>query len=167
MRILIVEDDTLTALNLMCSLQDAGHQVIGPASTAREASTLIDDSLDFAFVDVDLDYHEAGLAIAESLAHARVPVIFTTAQPERAKACGTGLGVFTKPYSAIDAANVLACVENRSSGKANEIGTGQHAAFEWLAVGTRPSPPFLLVDDPSNDIELLVAAPEAAQLPIK
>src|SRR3954453_953882 len=52
-RVLVAEDDTLVALDLMMTLQTAGYVVVGPASSVAEALTIVDSAPpDAALLDV-------------------------------------------------------------------------------------------------------------------
>lgn len=44
MRVLIVEDDSLVALDVMITLSEAGHDPVGPAATAAQAFDLAGDA---------------------------------------------------------------------------------------------------------------------------
>jgi DNA-binding response OmpR family regulator len=132
MRVLIVEDQTLIALMLMNCLLDAGHDVVGPAASSREALSLIEkEHVDAAFVDVDLELPDAGLTVARELERSHAHVIFTTAQPDRVRACGTGIGLFTKPYNAEDAPEALRLAQ--TSAEDGESGASALPSFEWLS----------------------------------
>jgi CheY-like chemotaxis protein len=68
MRILIVEDDALTATALAAALRDDGHEVIGIAETGREALARAARSrADLALVDISLRDGRTGLAAARAL----------------------------------------------------------------------------------------------------
>jgi DNA-binding response OmpR family regulator len=55
MRILIVEDDALVAIVLTDCLDDARHEVVGPATTAAEAVALCEAGVpDLALLDIGL-----------------------------------------------------------------------------------------------------------------
>jgi DNA-binding response OmpR family regulator len=131
MRVLIVEDQKVVAHSLAAALSDAGHEVVGPAFTSREALSLVQaDRLDAAFVDVDLEQPGVGIAIAQELARDQVPVIFTTAHPDRVRACGTGLGLFTKPYDCEYAVRALGWIHEHRDDRPQQ---NHHASsFEWL-----------------------------------
>ncbi|MBZ6076698.1 response regulator [Microvirga puerhi] len=102
LRILIVEDEILIALELESLLQDAGHDVVGIASSSAEALKLGRNlNPDLAFVDIHLSDGPTGVEVARQFsAQLDVPVLFMTANtkriPEdRAGACG----VIAKPYT--------------------------------------------------------------------
>ncbi|MDB5478997.1 MAG: chemotaxis protein CheY [Caulobacteraceae bacterium] len=66
MRVLIVEDDALVAVTAAGALEDAGHEVLGPAYDADEALRLVRASPpDLALVDINLSGREEGLALAQ------------------------------------------------------------------------------------------------------
>jgi len=78
-RILIVEDDSLIALELASALTGAGWEVVGPVLSLREGLTLMQERLplDAAILDVNL----AGRSVyplAEALRARGVPFVFCT-----------------------------------------------------------------------------------------
>jgi PAS domain S-box-containing protein len=78
-RVLVVEDESLIALELAAELSDAGWEVVGPALSLREGLNLAQDDrpLSAAVLDVNL----AGRAVyplAEVLRTRRVPFVFCT-----------------------------------------------------------------------------------------
>ena len=78
MRILILEDDPLTALDLQLLVEGCGHEVVGLCETLEEARTCIGDGLDFAFLDVDLPDGKS-FPLAERLEAGRIPFVFVSA----------------------------------------------------------------------------------------
>ena len=102
-RILVVEDDTLIALELCADLTQMGWEVIGPAASMEEANTLLDlnsDSPpDCAVLDVNLNGILA-YPLAERLQARGIPVVFCTGyeeldRPERYLGCA----VIRKPVN--------------------------------------------------------------------
>jgi CheY-like chemotaxis protein len=78
LRILVVEDIFLVALDLADQLTDAGCDVIGPAATVRQALEKLDGAaLDGALLDVDLG-GERSFPVAEFLAARGIPFVFLT-----------------------------------------------------------------------------------------
>ncbi|WFP61585.1 MULTISPECIES: response regulator [unclassified Mesorhizobium] len=78
LRILVVEDTFLVALDLSDELTDAGCDVVGPAPSVQEALEQIDGvELDGAVLDVNL-HGERSFPIAEHLAARDVPFVFLT-----------------------------------------------------------------------------------------
>lgn len=80
--ILVVEDEHVTALNLMKILEDAGCKVIGPASTVAGAHACIaDNRIDAALLDINLGKDTRIFPVAEVLAALHVPFAFVSGHP--------------------------------------------------------------------------------------
>ncbi|MDB5623330.1 MAG: response regulator [Devosia sp.] len=81
-RILIVEDDAITASMMEAIIEDLGYQVVGP-STQFEAALAAarSDDLDFALLDFNLGHGQDVGPIAKILAGRGVPFAFTTGLP--------------------------------------------------------------------------------------
>ena len=75
MKILIIEDDFLTALNLKTMVEDCGHEVVVLCGTLADAGVRIREGFDFAFLDIDLPDGKS-FPIAEELNRSRVPFAF-------------------------------------------------------------------------------------------
>ncbi|EQB14790.1 MAG: hypothetical protein K0R64_3574 [Novosphingobium lindaniclasticum] len=78
-RVLIVEDEYLIALELAAALEDQGVAVIGPATTLAEAEALCrnTDGIDGAILDIDLR-GEPVYPLADALRDNAVPFLFST-----------------------------------------------------------------------------------------
>ena len=77
-RVLIVEDDTILAMNLADEIAAQGATAIGPAATVADALDVIASSeLDGAVVDINLG-GKAAFPVADALADRRVPFVFAT-----------------------------------------------------------------------------------------
>ncbi|AEH90886.1 MULTISPECIES: response regulator [Mesorhizobium] len=78
LRVLVVEDAFLLALDLSDELKTAGCDVVGPAPSVQQALEQIDGvKLDGAVLDVNL-HGERSFPIAEHLATRGVPFVFLT-----------------------------------------------------------------------------------------
>lgn len=102
LRILIVEDEILIALELESLLQDAGHEVVGIAASSDEALALgADLRPDLAFVDIHLADGPTGVEAARRLARERgITVLFMTANAKRIPDdFAEAHGVIAKPYT--------------------------------------------------------------------
>ncbi len=76
--ILVVEDEFLIALMITHILEDAGYRVLGPAGSAREAITLVSETLvDGAVLDCNLGGERCD-RIARFLHELGVPFLFVT-----------------------------------------------------------------------------------------
>ncbi|HKS57757.1 MAG TPA: hypothetical protein VJS12_20840 [Steroidobacteraceae bacterium] len=78
-RILIVEDDCITAMDLAETLSAAGAQVVGPAGTIGFAFELLrrQPQLDIALLDIEVDGAFV-FDVADELVKLEVPIVFTT-----------------------------------------------------------------------------------------
>ena len=114
LRILIVEDEALIALDLQEMLEDAGHKVVGHAVSMEEALRLAAKAKpDVALVDVGLKGEGNGLDTAEALgSRFRIPALFLTGSTDfrvRAMALDVEpLGYVVKPYLPDDILGMLA-----------------------------------------------------------
>jgi CheY-like chemotaxis protein len=78
LRVLVVEDEPIVALDLQDILEDAGATVIGPANTLNQALELIaNNSLDCAVLDVRLG-EETSFSAARLLAEKDIGWVFYT-----------------------------------------------------------------------------------------
>jgi PAS domain S-box-containing protein len=82
LRVLLVEDDPLTALDLRLTLEEAGADIAGVAATLEEAMSLIDGPLSAAVLDVNLG-GEMVYPAAERLVARGVPVVLATGYDAR------------------------------------------------------------------------------------
>jgi DNA-binding response OmpR family regulator len=113
LRILIVEDEFLIALELESLLQDAGHDVVGIAASSEEAKALGRDCKpDLAFVDIHLADGLTGVDVARSLSDEHnITVLFMTANAKRIPEDFAGArGVIAKPYTERGVREALAYV---------------------------------------------------------
>ncbi|HVR65753.1 MAG TPA: PAS domain S-box protein [Verrucomicrobiae bacterium] len=76
-RILLVEDDPLSVLQIQSALENAGAEIAAVASTLQEALDAAEDGLSAAVLDVNLD-GEMSHTAAERLIARRVPIVFAT-----------------------------------------------------------------------------------------
>ena len=96
---MLVEDDTLIALDLEASLLATGCSILGPLATVEEALAAVSaNDLDGALLDVNLG-REMAYPVADALADRGVPFVFLTGYgrdilPER----HLGRALVTKPF---------------------------------------------------------------------
>jgi CheY-like chemotaxis protein/DNA-directed RNA polymerase specialized sigma24 family protein len=103
-RVLIIEDEAVIALDVAQIVRSAGHQVVGIAASEHTAIELATKHApDLVIADIQLKHGDDGrAAVREILKSMSVPVIFVTGFPERLL---TGEGVepafvITKPFAA-------------------------------------------------------------------
>lgn len=102
LKILIVEDEALLAMELESLIEDAGHTVAGWATSSAEARELVDTiEADLAFVDLNLADGPTGIDVARHIASSRASmVVFLTANANRVPDHFEGaVGVIAKPYT--------------------------------------------------------------------
>ena len=110
LNILIVEDEALLAMELESLVEDAGHRVVGWATSSDEACDIADTvKPDVAFVDVHLTDGPTGVDVARYIGdHDHSRVVFTTANPKRIPDHFAGaVGVLAKPYTMNGLASAL------------------------------------------------------------
>jgi len=108
MRILIAEDDAIIGMLLTDSLEEDGHEVMGPAAEAAEALEMCAMRRpDLAILDINLRDGRTGERLARVLFERwRLPVILASAWISQAQ--DVAFGYIRKPYKP---ATVLAAVE--------------------------------------------------------
>ena len=108
MRVLIVEDEILVAMELEETLNDLGHTVVGIAPDRRGFEAFASEQIDVALVDLNLRDGETGVGIGRALADRQAAVVFITANPALIQdgVAGT-LGVLPKPASRKAVAEVV------------------------------------------------------------
>jgi PAS domain S-box-containing protein len=107
-RVLIVEDAVLLAMELEGGLADAGATVIGPAYELEEAIRLLDQPIDAAVLDANLNGHSV-TPVAEALTKRGVPFVFATGYGDAGGAPGGfDAPVIRKPYDVTQVAAAVA-----------------------------------------------------------
>jgi len=102
LKVLIVEDEALLAMELESLVEEAGHQVVGWATSSAEAKAMVATTdADIAFVDIHLADGPTGVDVAEHIRESkRSMVVFMTANPKRIPDHFAGaVGVIAKPYT--------------------------------------------------------------------
>jgi len=98
LKILIVEDAVLLALELEAGLEDAGARVVGNAAELEEAMAMLSLDMDAAVLDANLN--GASVApLAEALRARGTPFVFATGYGERGAPEGFDAPVVRKPYN--------------------------------------------------------------------
>jgi DNA-binding response OmpR family regulator len=97
-RVLVLEDETLIAMDLADSLADAGVGSIAGASTVEQALALLDEEgLDAAVIDLHLGRGIKSHPVARRLSEKGVPFIFTSGNVEPVREF-PGVPLVPKPY---------------------------------------------------------------------
>lgn len=77
-RVLIVEDEVIVAFSLECEVADAGGEIVGPAHSLEEAQGLLDQPIDVAILDINLN-GQAVWPVAGALRDRGVPYVLASA----------------------------------------------------------------------------------------
>lgn len=120
LRILVVEDEALIALELEFLLDDLGYVTVGTAGNSAEAIALgLSTAPDIALVDIHLVDGPTGVDVARALsADPRTTVVFMTANAKRIPDDFAGaFGVIAKPYSERVVASTLDYVAGCRAGR--------------------------------------------------
>ena len=114
LRVLIVEDEALVAMEIESMLILAGHDTIGLADDMATAMAAVDIELpDLALVDMQLAHGCSGLDVAAALVQRGVPVMFATGNCPCERGQLLALGCLHKPFNdqtmaaAIGAAEIM------------------------------------------------------------
>lgn len=99
MRIMILEDDPLIALDLQLIVEDCGHEVVSLCGCLAEMRAQLSDTPDFAFLDVDLPDGKS-FELAAGLDARRVPFAFVSgSRPSELPEALRHARFIPKPYS--------------------------------------------------------------------
>lgn len=115
MRILILEDDPLIALDLQLIVEGCGHEVSHLCGTLADLRARLDDATDFAFLDVDLPDGKS-YELAARLEERRVPFAFVSGSRQGELPEGLRHAHFIpKPYSCAAIRNSLSAEHRLAS----------------------------------------------------
>lgn len=108
MRVLIVEDEPVIALNIRDILIELGYHPVGPAGSIAEATRLAQPSaIDAAILDISLP-DGTSFALATSLMKAGVAVLFATGRDYDPRSHDTaGAAMISKPFDIASLAKAL------------------------------------------------------------
>ncbi len=116
LKVLVVEDEALIALNLVCLLEELGHVVLGPAATSAQALALgSGGGIDLVFVDINLLDGPTGASVARTLgANPNTTVVVLSATPDGVAEGEDGIfRIVRKPYADQAITEVLSLVVSR------------------------------------------------------
>ena len=100
LRILVVEDEALVAMELLGMLEDLGHQGEGPAPDLPSALAAADRGRpDLALVDIRLARGHSGLEVARAFFELDIPVMFVTGNCPLEQGRGIAIGCLHKPVT--------------------------------------------------------------------
>jgi PAS domain S-box-containing protein len=112
LRLLVVEDAVLLAMELEAGLIEAGAIIAGSAAELGEAMAMLELSIDAAVLDANLN-GESVAPLAEALRARGTPFVFATGYGERGAPEGFDNPVVRKPYNVHQIVSALAEVVGR------------------------------------------------------
>jgi DNA-binding response OmpR family regulator len=77
-RVLILEDDPLIALDLQMIVESEGHEVVGVYDSLAQACDRLKEDVDFALLDIDV-VDGKSFDLATALCNRRIPFVFVSA----------------------------------------------------------------------------------------
>ena len=123
-RILIVEDEPLTAFDNETLIESAGYEVVATHDNVADALASLDESpIDLILSDVKLAGKRTGIDLAREAGKRGVPVLFVTGKcpPD---AASLSIGCLVKPYSGGVLKDAIKAVELHLEGKAGKLPKG-------------------------------------------
>ena len=133
MRILIVEDEALVALQIEMSLEEAEHDVAGQADTLGGALELAEKECpDLALVDVRLAQGCSGIDVATELKKRGIPALFVTGNCPGSQRGDIALGCLHKPFSASQLTAAVAAAESIMKGKPPKVPFGEFHLYRAM-----------------------------------
>ena len=114
-KILVVEDEGITALNLKYDLEDLGYEVPEPVDNGSEAIEKAEEIYpDLVLMDINLKGDIDGIEAAKEISEMGIPIIFLTANTDDMTAFEAlktaPYGYLSKPYSSKDLELTVAMV---------------------------------------------------------
>lgn len=113
MKVMIVEDEMLLAMELESEVEAAGHAVVGMASSSAQVPDIVrDGDPEFAFVDIHLQDGPTGIEVGRMLSGKGIPYIFVSGNIKKLPPDFAGaVGAIEKPYTMNGMQNALAYID--------------------------------------------------------
>ena len=110
-RILIVEDEPLTAFDNETMLVDAGYEIVATVDDFEEAMKVLEnEQVDLILSDVRLRSQQTGIHLATAAKARGIPTLFATGHPYPG-AAEIAVGCLLKPYSERQLKGAIECVD--------------------------------------------------------
>lgn len=123
-RLLVVEDEPLTAFDNEHALVESGYEVVATVDRVAEAIAVLEsEQVDLVLADLRLSDGDDGIDVARA-AHARnIPVLFVSGHcPLEAQKLA--MGCLAKPYRQRDLLDAIVAVEAQLKGKKRKAPQG-------------------------------------------
>ena len=116
-RILIVEDEPLTAFDNENILRDAGYEIVATVDGIDEAvAALQDGEVHLVLSDLRLKEQQSGIHLAEEAKTRGIPTLFASGHAYPG-ASGIAVGCLSKPYSERQLLKAIECVDRHLQGE--------------------------------------------------
>jgi len=116
-RILIVEDEPLTAFDNENFLGDAGYEIVATVDDLDEALAVLDrEEVHLVLSDVRLRGDRTGIDLAREAKERGVPTLFATGH-QFDEAAEIALGCLLKPYSERQLCKAIDCIDRHLQGR--------------------------------------------------
>jgi two-component system, response regulator PdtaR len=116
-RILIVEDEPLTAFDNENMLGDAGYEIVATVDDLDEALAVLErERVDLILSDVRLRKQQTGIHLARAAKEKGVPTLFATGHPYPG-AENIAVGCVVKPYTERQLCKAIECVDRHLQGE--------------------------------------------------
>lgn len=124
-RILIVEDEPLTAFDNEVTLGDLGYEVVDTIDSFAGAIELLDsEEVHLILSDLRLSGPRSGLDLARAAKKKSIPLLFATGHAIPDDARPLALGCLTKPYNERQLRDALEAIDRLLAGEKVEAGKG-------------------------------------------
>lgn len=133
-KILIVEDEYITAITLKKFLEESGYEIVDIAMSTDEALHLLENkAIDIVLLDINIDDDRDGIWIANQITEKyKIPFIYLTAYNDKdtiQRAIKTNpYGFLTKPFQQAELFSAIAIALK----KHNEIATNEVGSEKYL-----------------------------------
>ena len=123
-RILIVEDEPLTAFDNENLISGEGYEVVATLDRYADAIATLDrEKVDLVLCDVRLTGQRTGIDLAKEARQRGIPVLFVTgAAPDEAE--DLVIGVLMKPYNHRTLRSALSCIDCYLAGEKARLPKG-------------------------------------------
>ena len=116
-RILIVEDEPLTAFDNEVMIGDLGYEVVATLDSFEDAIELLDgEQVDLIVSDYRLSGERTGLDLARAAKGRNIPIIFSTGHELPPESVQLAVGCISKPYTERTLKLALNAVDKHLSG---------------------------------------------------
>jgi DNA-binding response OmpR family regulator len=123
-RILVIEDEPLTAFDNEVMIKDAGYDVVATHDDFHEAVAALErEKIDLILSDVRLRGKKTGIELAKEAKRRGVPLLFVTGHPPD-NAHELAIGCLRKPYTERQLRKALEAVDRHLAGKKPNVPAG-------------------------------------------